>query len=133
MKTIEGRFRWNELYAPAAADAVLLLRLSQGARLKLGGRRIESKVIEIQLDNRGRIPRGTKVIANDELKPSGTYYHAQVVDGDQYFVCAYDRQIRIVGPSPIDLTPRKGEPRREGSRKNLWRIEAPNSATRRIK
>jgi uncharacterized protein YuzE len=97
MKTISGNFNNDQL-----GDGRLTFRLSQDAtEIATGAEVFED--IEIQLDENGKIPDGTEILANDELTP-GTYYNvtAEGIHGIHY-LDYYNESLKIVGTSPINL------------------------------
>jgi hypothetical protein len=99
MKKLKGKF--TQRNGQPIEKGVLVLELSQHATLNATGEEVWEDLIKIPLDEEGRIPPGAEIIANDELRPAGTYYHVDVVS-DACGNC-YDEILKIVGASPIDL------------------------------
>ena len=99
MKTITGT--WLHADGTPAAGGLLTLLLSQDANLSAGGGQVEKAAIAITLDSTGSIPAGTQILANDELLPSGTFYHVIVTDST--FGTSYRERLTIAGNSPINL------------------------------
>jgi hypothetical protein len=108
MKTITGSFK-NQYGDEPAAGWTLTLRPSQAAVETATGTEVgEEKwnMIQIQLDENGSIPPDTRIVANDEMTPAGTFYHISVSrmnerHGNATF--SFEEYLRIVGVSPIDL------------------------------
>jgi len=101
VKTITGSFKLEN--DEPAAEGILSLWLSQDAKVISTRTEVKGdRKIEIQLDENGAIPAGTEILANDELRPAGTYYTIDVWHGNGGTF--YRGWIKIVGPSPIDLT-----------------------------
>jgi hypothetical protein len=108
MRTITGSYYWNDDEDTPAANATLTLQLSQDVRAVEGGVRLEggegSAPIEIQLDEKGSIPEGTQIPANDELKPEGTFYTVRLIDPADNQWPHFIHDMYIVGPEPIDIS-----------------------------
>lgn len=98
MKTITGT--WLRPDGTPAANATLLLKLSADENSS-GGQVGAGAQLSITLDNTGSIPAGTQILANDELTPAGSFYHAIVQDGT--YGTLYRERLTIAGASPISL------------------------------
>ena len=99
MKSIVGQFLRPD--GSPAAGATLYLLLSQDAVATSPMETVLHARISVTLDSNGNIPAGTVIWANDELQPSGTYFHVVVVD--PVFGKCFDERLTISGASPINL------------------------------
>jgi hypothetical protein len=95
MKTITGHF--SSPNGQPAANAVLLLQLSQDAQVVGNAGQVVPRDIHITLDANGDIPAGTEIWACDELLPSGLFFTLSIP------VSTYRENYQLVGPSPISI------------------------------
>jgi hypothetical protein len=103
VRVIKGKFvRWSDEDETPAAGAVLEFTLSQDA-WAIDGTGVKGDVpIRITLDDKGCIPKGTRVYSNDELETRNTYYTAFLHDNEPG-ANPFSEWLILEGRSPIDL------------------------------
>src|SRR5579871_1719266 len=104
MKKIVGSFEnWFPSqhpihYGVPQRGLILQFLLSPPEATGLDGSPVQA-VVNIELNGNAEIPRDTKIFANDELRPFGSYYLVTLFTG---YGCGWD-YFRIEGESPIHV------------------------------
>lgn len=100
MKTIVGT--WHDTRGNLAAWGKLHLVLNQDAHVILTAQ-VAPRSMTFNLDQNGSLMAGSKVWANDELDPVGTYYTATVTASGGGVIWG-PQWVVIAGFDPVDLT-----------------------------
>src|SRR5580765_1649475 len=97
MKQVTTSVGFQDPLGNLVASGDLILDLSQAAEVTSGGGLIAPKRVVLPLTALGKIAP-TNIYFNDELTPSGTTYHATLLDGNLNLIADFG-QWSIVGAS----------------------------------
>lgn len=102
LKTLTSSVAFTDAQGNPIANGYIVFNLSGPANIIAGGEIVPVPPITITLTVNGFVTPGQKIMGNDELQPTGTYYIVKVFNDNNVLVRGPQKWI-LSGAAPIDL------------------------------